>query len=100
MAAGWSSVMSAKFPWQNVIPFMGLGTRSRSLWKLSTDRMIRPIPRSGDRGGSSGCMAISTPYCSATGVTLSRNSCRVSHNRLSDTSPASVIGAFFIMAWS
>ena len=31
--------------------------------------MIRPTPRIGDSGGSSGCIASSTPACSATGTT-------------------------------
>src|SRR5680860_1318805 len=43
-------------------------------------RMIRPTPRIGETGGSSGCMASRTPASSATGTTRRRKYSSVSHS--------------------
>ena len=46
--------MSATFPWHMVIPLAALGWSAKTRSYASSERMIRPIPRSGERGGSSG----------------------------------------------
>ena len=58
------------------------------------------MPRKGDSGGSSGCMASLTPASSATGTTFSRKYFRLSQSCSSVTTPASVSGAFFINSLS
>ena len=47
--------------------------------------MIRPIPRTGESGGSSGWSASLTPASSATGTARSRNQASVSQSRSSST---------------
>jgi hypothetical protein len=61
--------MATKFAWQKVTPFIGLGAMSITRLKALALMMIRPIPRSGDTGGSSGWSAILILYLSATGMT-------------------------------
>ena len=51
-------------------------------------RMMRPTPRIGDSGGSSGCIESLTPAFSATGSTLRRK-----YSRFSQSS-SSLIGGF------
>ena len=92
--------MRVKLPWQSVTPLAGLGIRSSRRWKLSTLRMMRPSPRMGDSGGSSGCMASFTPACSATGTTRRRKYSRFSQSCSSLTTPNSVRGALTISALS
>ena len=94
--AGWppgrSSVISVKLPWQRVMPLTGLGTRSIRRWKFSTLRMIRPTPRMGESGGSSGCIASRTPAFSATGTTRAGTT-RGFPQRSARTAPAAGGGA-------
>ena len=66
IAAGRSSVIRATFPWHRVMPFAGLGWSSNTRSYASSVRTIRAIPRSGERGGSSGWSASRTPASSAT----------------------------------
>jgi hypothetical protein len=64
-----SSFISLKFAWQNVMPFMGLGTMSMTRRKAAALVKIRAIPRKGETGGSSGWSTILTPNLSAMGMT-------------------------------
>ena len=98
---GRSSVMSAKFPWHIVIPLASLGTSSRTRSNASTLRMIRPRPRTGEIGGSSGCSASRTPAFSATGTTRRRKYSKFSHSAARSARSASGRGgAALIAAWS
>ena len=57
-------------------------------------RMIRPTPRIGDSGGSSGCIASLTFAFSATGTTLLRKYSRLVHSSSSLDRPGSLGGGF------
>ena len=87
-----SAPMAVKLPWQKVTPLHGLGTRLMARSMFSTLRMIRPTPRIGDSGGSSGCSASFTPFASATGTTRSVNHAKFSQSRSSLISSPSAPG--------
>lgn len=82
------------------MPFAWLGTSSTSRSKPWIVVMIRAMPRIGDSGGSSGCIASFTPASSATGTTRSRKYRRVSQSCSSVTVPALVGGAERNTSWS
>ena len=80
IVAGISIPISENDPWQKAILFEGDFTISTSFSKPTTSCMIRSLPSSSGSGGSSGCIAMTTPAFSATGIISSRKFCRFFHN--------------------
>jgi hypothetical protein len=86
-----STPIVAKLPWQKQIPLLGLGTSFTNRSKFSTEFMMRALPKSFGSGGSSGCIAKTTPAFSAKGTNSVSKRSKFFHNSDSEMpSPACV----------
>ena len=92
MSPGTSSVISAKFPWQKVIPLLRLDEVASTRSKDSGEFMMRGTPRTKGMGGSSGCSEMRTPDSSATGTMASNQYSKAFHNCSWVTLPGSMSG--------